>query len=1157
MQYAISSDGAASRIHFAKWRSAVVRVFVTSSLAAFAAAPAHAQQFVARQNAVVVHFTDAPADVASAPATLRLPITLHLRDVTVERALDEVVSAGKLSLTYSRAVVPLDRIVSVDVENAPLIEALRQTLSGANVELWISDEGTMALVPAARVQQRHRVENGVIAGRVTQVDGGQPIVSVTVTVAGTRLGAVTGDDGQYRIPNVPEGSHVVYAQRIGFGRDSQTVVVPSGGTATANFAMHVVGVQLSPVVAIGYGTAERRDLTGSVASVSSEQIRQQPVQNVQEAIQGRAPGVQITQASGQPGAPAAVRIRGGNSVTAGNEPLYVIDGVPVQSSPDGSNTFTLEVQGVSGLDPLASINPDDIASVDILKDASAQAIYGARAANGVILITTKRGRAGTNAVHFGAYYGEQSVRHKLSLLDARQFAQVANDARTNAGQPALYTQAQIDAMGPGVDWQSAIFRNAPVANYDLSFSGGTDATRYYLSGNLMQQQGVVQNTNLNRGSLRFNLDQNVNQAFRVGTRFTFNRSQGQVMPNGGGGQEVSSVLLNALTAPPTLPIKGSGGQYFVGLNDANGRIFANPVASADLITNSEQQNRLIGNAYGEYDLLHDLTFRTSLGMDYLSDRQDFYSPSTTFPGIVYGGYGSRGTLQTTTWLNENTLHYTLGSLRGFRAIDLLGGVTFQRTLSDNVSGTGENFVTDALAQNGLGSATTFVGINTGAPHSSLESFFARANWNFFDRYLFTVTARDDGSSKFGVDNRYAFFPSAAFAWRLSDEPMLHALTSHVDDAKLRVSYGRTGNQDIGNYRALATLGASTYLFNGTKVIGYSPDALPNPNLKWETTDQFDAGLDFGVLRNRLLVTADYYAKRTNGLLLDVAVPATLGFSSQLQNIGSVSNKGFELSLNTVNLTGRLGWTSSLNLSWNRNRVLNIGADTIQVGPVGVGAGANQNPTVLKVGQPINSFYGYIYDKMVGGQPTYKDLTGDGQVSTDDQTIIGNAQPNYTGGFTNEFTLGRFSLNVFLQFSQGNKIYNITRALLTNNAGNGNQLTDVLAASSNGANGIPQPKLGNSYDTRPSTLFVEDGSYLRGKNLRLAYTVPSSVLQRARIGNVENAQLFASIQNFFTVTKYTGFDPEVTEYATSVLAQGIDFGTYPQTRQFTIGFSAGF
>ncbi len=445
---------------------------------------------------------------------------------------------------------------------------------------------------------------------------------------------------------------------------------------------------------------------------------------------------------------------------------------------------------------------------------------------------------------------------------------------------------------------------------------------------------------------------------------------------------------------------------------------------------------------------------------------------------------------------------------------------------------------------------------TGAPHSSLASYFARANWNLVDRFLFTVTERVDGSSKFGIGNRYGYFPSAAIAWRLSDESFVRRL-GWFDDLKLRTSYGRTGNQDIGDYRALATLGSSTYLFNGTKVVGYSPSTLANPNLKWETTTQGNIGLDIALMRTRLLVTGDVYNKTTRDLLLEVAVPATLGYSTQLQNIGSVRNRGVELAINTVNTTGALGWTSGFNISWNRNKVLNIGADSMIVGPVGVGAGAVQNPTILKVGQPINSFYGYVYAGMANGQPTYADLNGDGVISTADQKIIGSAEPSYTGGFTNDFTFRNFDLSVFIQFSKGNQIYNITRALLTNDAGNNNQLVDVLPAQSGGANGIPVPKIGNTYDARPSTLFVEDGSYIRGKNIRLGYNLPESLLQSSRAGHLQNAQIYISAQNFFTKTKYTGFDPEVSEYATSVLAQGMDFGTYPQTRQFIVGFTTAF
>lgn len=1113
------------------------------------------QPFVARQSAYVVRFA-APLDESDAPVALRQVVTVRLHDVTVERALQEIASRAGMPLSYSRAVVQLDRIVSVDVRESSLLRALYQVLGSTNVELWVSTEGRLALVPAAATATTRDADaNGTITGRVTLAEAPDPVYGAVITVFETSQRTSTNADGRYTIAGVPEGTHKIYARRIGLGRDSATVVVRPNETVTANFALRPVAVRLNEVVAVGYGTQLRRDLTGAVASVTSDDIKQMPIASLEQALQGRAAGVQVTGGSGQPGATSAVRIRGGNSIAAGNDPLYVIDGVPVAASPNGTNTSTLETQGVRGLNPLAALNPSDIESIEVLKDASSTSIYGARASNGVILITTKRGRPGAATANFGAYYGVQNVRRRLSLLNAQEFAQNANAARINGSQPVLYTPDQIASL-PNTDWQDAIFRSAPMSNYELSFAGGSNDTHYYLSGNLLRQDGVIVNTNMNRGSVRLNLDQDISSRFRIGNRFTFSRSVAQLMPNGGAGQEVSSILINALTAPPTLGVRGSGGEYFAGLNPANGRVFANPVAAAQLITNQEQQNRFVGNVFGEYDLVQNLTFRTTFGADYLSSMQDFYSPSNTYPGVMTGGQGSRGAIGVTTWLSENTLHYRREQIGVLHGVDLLGGLTLQRTSASNISGTAQNFVTDALAQNGLNSGGTFLGVWSGEPHSSLLSYFARANWNLLDRFLFTLTGRRDGSSKFGRGNEYGFFPSGAVAWRLSDEPVIRRL-GMFDDLKLRASYGRTGNQDIGNYRALATLGSSAYPFNGVKVIGYAPNTLANPLLKWETTDQFDAGLDIALLRSRLLVTADVYNKTTKDLLLEVSVPATLGYNSQLQNIGSVRNRGVELALNTVNLTGALGWTSSFNIAWNRNRVLNIGADTQKVNPVGVGSGANQNPTVLKVGEPINSFYGYVYAGMAGGQPTYADLNGDGKVSTADQTIIGSAQPSYTGGFNNQLSFRNFDLSVFIQFSKGNKIYNITRALLTNNAGNSNQLTDVLAAASGGANGIPMPKLGNSYDTRPSTLFVEDGSYIRGKSIRLGYRVPESLLSSASIRGLRDAQVYFSVQNFFTSTKYTGFDPEVSEYATSVLAQGIDFGTYPQTRQFTFGFTTGF
>lgn len=992
---------------------------------------------------------------------------------------------------------------------------------------------------------------GVVAGRVTAGASGEPLAGVTVQVVATRLGAVTGADGRYTIAAVPAGPQRLRAQRIGFGVDSANVSVVAGQTTTADFALRALAVQLDEVVTIGYGTAERRDLTGAISSVTSEQLANTPAISVDQALLGRAAGVQVTTSSGQPGASAMVRIRGGNSISAANEPLFVVDGVPVLSNARQSNTGTLQTQGARGLNPIATLNPDDIESIDILKDASATAIYGARAANGVVLITTKRGRRGGSRINFGSYFGTQQVRHTLPVLDAQQFARVTNEAYVNAGQPAPFTPDQIASMGAGTDWQDAIFRDGAVQNYDLSFSGGDEDTRYYISGSFLKNEGVVVNTNLDRGSFRLNLDQDFSDKFRIGNTLTFTRSQGQLLPNGGAGSEASSVVLNALTASPVLPIYSSGGEFFVGTDPLTGRPFSNPVATARGITNAEKQNRAIGNVFAEYDLTGALTLRSTLGLDYLTSTQDYYSPSTTYPGRTYGGYGSRGTQQTTIWQNENTLHYhpESGMLSG---LDLLGGLTFQRIDAVNVSGTAQGFLTDRLGENGLSTANTFVGVWTGAPNSSLLSYFARANYDLADKYLFTVSGRVDGSSRFGKQNRYSLFPSAAVAWRASEEGFVKRL-GFFDDLKLRASYGQTGNQEIGNYASLATLGSRVYVFNGTRAIGFAPDRLANEDLKWETTDQFDVGLDLAFLDSRVAITADYYAKKTHDLLLNVNIPSTSGFGSSLQNIGSVRNRGFELGINTVNLDGAFGWTSGLNISWNRNRVMNLGKDTILIAPTGVGAGAVQNPTVLKVGEPINSFYGWVYDGMADGQPKYRDLNGDGSVTQADRTIIGNAQPDFTGGLTNSFTFRNFELSVFVQWSVGNDIYNINRTLLTNAAGNANQLDDVLA----GGDGLPTPKIGNTFNSQESNLFVEDGSYVRGKNIRLAYTLPPAMLQRFHLGQMDHLQLYVSAQNFFTITDYTGFDPEISEYSLDNLAQGFDFGTYPQTRQLTFGFTAGF
>ena len=1078
---------------------------------------------------------------ASNAAVFRRLITVDWQGMPLGDALSEIARKAGLRLTYSAAVVPLEAPVTLSASNLTVGAVLSAVLYDAGVDVLLTSSGRAALVKRGVMGEP---QVGAIVGHVTDSVTKQGIAVATVTVEGTGLSARSADDGAYRIANVPPGSHTVRAARIGFTPVSKPVTVVADQDSTVDFTLTAQATELEQVVAIGYGTAARRELTGAVSSVSADQIAAAPVTSLEQSLLGRAPGVQVVTSSGQPGAGAMVRIRGGNSISAGNDPLYVIDGVPITTNLDDATTGTLLTEGMRGLNPLAALNPDDVESIDILKDASAVAIYGARGANGVVLITTKHGRRGQNSVSFGSYYARQEVRRELPLMDATQFAQMVNAAYTNAGQPPLYTPADIAGFGRGTDWQHAIFRTAPLRGYDVSVSGGDQNTAYFVSGSLLKNDGVIIGSDLSRGSFRFNLDRTVSRKLRVGNRLAFSRSQGEVLP--------SPVVLNALTAPPTLSVTGPGGDYFTGTNPLTGRPFENPVASALRITNQERQNRLIGNVFGEYDVLEGLTLRSTLGMDFLNSVQDYYAPSTVLPGLTTNGQGSRGQAQTLSWTFENTIHYSrrLGELHN---VDLLAGMTLERTNTEGISGTAQDFLTDGLGVNGLYAGKTFVGVWTPAPHSSLASSFARANWGIADKYLFTLTGRVDGSSKFGRDHRYGFFPSGAFAWRASDESFVKRL-GWFDDLKLRASYGRTGNQDIGNYKSLATLGSTVYVLGGSRAIGFVPASLANADLKWETTDQFDAGVDASVLGHRVTVTADYYKKKTHDLLLDARVPSSSGFGSQLQNIGSVRNRGFEVSVNTVNLSGStLGWETSLALAWNRQEVANLGADSIIIDPYGVGGGAHQSPTVLKVGEPINSFYGWVYDSLANGQPVYKDLDGDGVITSADRTIIGNAQPTYTGGLANRFTFHNFELSVLLQWSVGNKIYNINRSLLTAAGGTANQLVDVAT----GGRGVPTPKIGNTFESRESDLFVEDGSYLRGKNIRLAYSFPAIWLQAVHLQGMSRLQLYISAQNFFTVTNYTGYDPEITEYATTNLAQGFDYGTYPQVRQITFGFSAGF
>jgi TonB-linked SusC/RagA family outer membrane protein len=991
---------------------------------------------------------------------------------------------------------------------------------------------------------------GTITGVVTS-EAGQPLASVQISIPGTRLGVLTRADGRYLITGVPAGQHQVRATLIGYGTQEETVTVVADETATVDFRLAHRAVELEGIVAVGYGVQQRRDITGAISSVNADVVRTPTTVSVEQLLQGQAAGVEVTQSTGAPGGAVSVRIRGTSSITANSEPLYVIDGVPAFVGSGGRAVRT---------NPLAEISPNDIQSIEVLKDASATAIYGSRGANGVVLITTKRGQRGENIVRIESNYGVQQVGRTIPMLNAREFAELNNEARINAGMEPRFTPEQIAQMGEGTDWQSEIFRTAPMQNHSVSVAGGDERTRYHVSGSLFDQDGVVINSGYRRYSGRLNLDREVRDQFRIGSSVTASRSQYDlVAAEGEGGR---GVTLSALEFSPIAPVRDSNGNY-VPFSPANPSV-NNPVATALEVSDGRTSSRLLGNLFAEYDLTDALRFRSSLGGSASVVRAKRYAPSTVMEGAGANGDALIQSVESTDLVNENILTYR-PSTRAGDNLDFTGGFTVQTFRSEMVEARTQGFGTDITGANDLSAGARPLPPISDVDEWTLLSWLGRANYNLRDRYLFTVTARYDGSSKFGERNKWGFFPSAAFGWRLSEEAFLRRVEA-ISDAKLRVSYGITGNQEIGTYASLARLQSVPYVLGGTRqVITYAPAGqAPNPDLRWESTRQFGAGLDLGFFDNRILITTDFYNSVTDDLLLLMPQPSSSGFDAQLRNVGSVRNRGVELGINTTNLErANLTWRTTLNLSRNWNQVVDLGGPERILGPDLGGAFQGVN-TVVEVGQPLGTFFGFRTNGVwqegdpctldnpadcTPGEIRFVDTNGDGKISAADRVLLGKGYPDLFGGLTNNFTFGPLSLDVLLQGSLGNEILNLSalwqRGVTT--------LSNEQASSferwtpQNPSTSVPRANVART--RRLLDRYVEDGSYLRLQNVTLGYTLPQRL-----VPGVDRARLYVSGQNLWTWTNYTGFDPEVNSYGGDATHRGLDQSSYPRARTLSVGVS---
>ena len=1057
-------------------------------------------------------------------------------NVTLKTAFKQIEQQTKLFVDYNTQEVNDSRVLTKLPKNSNVKEVMEQLLEGSGCSITFSN-GHIIINKQARTVSSTKNISGVVKDET-----GEPVIGANVVVKGTTNGTVTDMNGRYSL-EVPEGG-VLQISYIGY--NTQEVKVGSGDVV--NVSLREDSEALDEVVVIGYGTVKKSDLTGAVGSVQMKDVSQVGITSADRALQGQIAGVQVNARTGQPGESMMIRVRGSNSLAGGNEPLYVIDGMPVEKMN-------------------SDINPEDILSMEVLKDASSTAIYGSRGANGVVMITTKRGRTGDTVLEYNGYVGVSSLRKKLDLLGKDDYIAMVNEVSQNDGNGIAITPEQA-AMLPNNDWQDLAYQTALTHSHQVSVSGGTDKTKLYSSLNYMNQEGIIKGSDYNRFALRINGDQklarnlslNASIAYSYGTQNTANSNA-----DGWG-----AIAYTAMVMAPIQEIRDADGKY----TNFSGTPWGgtNPVGMAELYKNKTVNSRLLANMSLIYEIIDGLTFRVNAGAEVNAGSSDRYIPIGLSAGGKLDGDASKSKSNYYTIINENILTYDKRFNKN-HALNLMGGVTFQTYQYNDLGGSGTGFLRDVYETNNLGVASTPGTPSSGYSDYRMASFLGRANYNLMERYLLTVTARYDGSSKFSKNHKFAFFPSAALAWRLSEENFMQDIDC-LSNLKLRASIGQTGNQSISPYQTFARLGTSGPIFGDGKDIGFGLSSMANDDLKWETTTQTDIGVDFGFFSNRLNIGFDYYWKQTRDLLYNATLPPSSGYSSMLRNLGRIDNKGFEISINTINMKGKVNWTTNLNITSNRSIVKDLGSDVygnkIQRIDAPIGGG---NWFPLFVGKAPFQLYGYeiegIYqtdeEARLNGEATkkagdyrYKDTDGKAGITTGDKTIIANTQPKFTFGLTNIINWNNFELSFLLIGSVGGDIVNEFNKSITNIGGTWNIRKDVWENHWTPEN--PNAKYARaSVATKdylafgdPSSVWVENGSYLRFKDIKLAYTLPSQWFAGSRKPNIS---VYLSGQNLITITSYSHYDPEASW--TSSAVNGWDRGVYPSAKSFTLGLQVKF
>ncbi len=991
---------------------------------------------------------------------------------------------------------------------------------------------------------------------------GNPLEGVTVTVKETGKTTISDYNGNYSIVLNSNESTLVFTF---IGLVTQEIKV--GNSAVIDVRMKADMKDMNQVVVIGYGSLKKGDLTGSVASVKAVDVVKSTDMSLNAALQGRAAGVQVTSTEGAPGAAVSINIRSGSSISASNDPLYVIDGFPMQG---GSNL---------------NINGNDVQSVEILKDASATAIYGSRGANGVVIITTKSGRAGKFNLSYDAYYGIQILGVRRDLINSQQYAMmqhylIGNPRNSGIGD-TLYGNWQSFKDSVSTNWQDKVFRKAPMQSHNISFTGGTKALKLAGSLNYTGQNGIAIGTSYDRYTARLNTTADISSHITNQTIIGLSYSNRKGSSLSGSGGITYSILKGSPYKPSIVPDLNRLLDAIGGPGGSNGM---DPYIELTDPRISDQSTTASVNTSFSFKLLENLVLRIAGGIDYSANNTDEFYPKETSGGYILNGYAAHSTYFESSLLNENTLNYEKSF--GDHQFSALAGFTMQTTKTGSNGLSVSDFPIQSLGYDNLSFGSRLYTPSSGRQGSGILSYLGRVNYTFKDKYLVTASLRADGSSKF-VKQKWGYFPSVAIAWKINEENFMKQ-NSPFSTFKLRASTGMTGNESISPYSTYSTYQAANTggfptIIGEQTVVGLVPSQLGNRDLRWETTIQSNIGLDMGFLNDRILITADIYKKKSKDLLLQSNLSTYSGFSTTadnnpgsafvFRNIGDIQVKGFEFNLNTVNLTGKLKWNTNFNIAFNKSKVLALNENQtfFTLGS----AGRLNNPYIITVGQPLGNFYGYVYDGIFHtqeeyvsapihqsldtkvGTRRYKDINGDGFVNEDDRTVIGNGNPKFFGGFTNDFSFGKLEFSFLFTFSYGNKLLNAEKAIIEEQASRQGGLADLLLHWTPDNPGINMKRWTNAdvynpeYDYNSSYL-VEDGSYLRLKNVMAAY----SFSRTSTSALVKNVRVYLSAQNLLTFTHYTGYDPEVN-YFNSIITPGADLGGYPRSRIFTLGVRAEF